>query len=87
MFNWHLVKNVTLVKFTNTKYFMSFMSLAFSQGEHHFYQWKHFNQVEPYKKLPFLVVGVKCLTNNWGYGWLKKEEKVNFPRIPKVLTL
>jgi hypothetical protein len=32
---------------------MSFMPLAFSQGAHHLYQWKHFNQVERCKKITF----------------------------------
>ncbi len=47
---------VTWIKKTNQKNNASIMPDAFSQSEHLFGQYGHFNQVEPFEKLWFLVV-------------------------------
>jgi len=47
---------VILVKNTNQKNHMSFMTHVFSQNEHPFSQCGHFNQVEPFEKRWFFIV-------------------------------
>ncbi len=51
---------VTLIKNTNQKTHVFFMTHVFSQSEHPFGQCGHFSQVEPFEKPWFLVMKKMC---------------------------